>query len=93
VPSYSVAADDLRAYAGRYVSDEAETVLTVAVEGGALVVKRRPDTVLKARPAEKDAFDVPGMGTVAFHRDATGHITELSIKVDRVWDLRFTRER
>jgi CubicO group peptidase (beta-lactamase class C family) len=87
------APQDLRAYAGRFISDEAETVLTVVVEDGSLVIKRRPDTVLKARPVGKDAFEVPTLGTVTFHRDAAGQVGQLSVKIDRVWDLRFDRER
>jgi hypothetical protein len=39
----------------------------VALDGAGLVIKRRPDTVLRMR------------------------VNELSIKLDRVWDLRFER--
>jgi hypothetical protein len=81
---------ELAALAGVYVSDEAETTLTVAVEQGALVLKRRPDTVIALSPLYQDAFS-GSIGTVIFRRGAT---MELSVVQDRVWDLRFTkRER
>jgi CubicO group peptidase (beta-lactamase class C family) len=85
-------ASDLAAYVGRYTSDEAETVFTVAVEGEELVLKRRPDTVLRMRPVDRDAFAVPTLGTITFRR-TDGRVTELSVKLDRVWDLRFRRVR
>jgi CubicO group peptidase (beta-lactamase class C family) len=82
---------DVRSYAGRYTSDEAETILTVALDGGNLVIKRRPDTTLRMRAVEKDVFAVPTLGEVTFRRGPDGHVTELSVKLDRVWDLRFHR--
>ena len=88
---FQPAASDVRSYAGRYTSDEAETVLTVAIDGADLVIKRRPDTVLRMRPVERDVFAVPTLGTVTFRRNPAGEVNELSIKLDRVWDLRFQR--
>jgi hypothetical protein len=82
---------DLRSYAGRYASDEAETILNVALEGRELVVKRRPDTTLRMRAVSKDVFAVPSLGELTFHRGPSGQISELGLKLDRVWDLRFQR--
>jgi len=82
--------DQLRQYAGTYMSDDAETVLTVAVEGQNLVIKRRPDTTLRLTPIYPDAFS--GLGTVIFRRDASGRPTEFSVVQDRVWDMRFKRQ-
>ena len=84
---------DVAELAGTYASDEAETVLEVAVNGNALVVKRRPDTTLALRPIYKDAFSAQGLGLVRFRRDAAGAVTALSVTLDRVWDLRFERRR
>lgn len=86
VPSTS----DLAAYAGRYASSEAEVELVVAFEQGELLVKRRPDTVLRMRAVARDVFAVPSLGTVTFHR-RDGAIADFSVKLDRVWDLRFRR--
>lgn len=82
--------DQLAEYLGRYVSDEAETTLTIAVEGDTLVARRRPDTTLYLTPLYADAFTAPQLGMVIFRRDG-GHVTALSVVQDRVWDLRFTR--
>ena len=84
---------ELAAYAGRYTSDEAETEFTIAVDNGALVLKQRPDTVRRMRATGKDAFAVPVLGTVTFLRDGGGSVTGLSVRQDRVWDLRFERSR
>jgi CubicO group peptidase (beta-lactamase class C family) len=89
--AFRPAAADLAAYAGRYASDEAETTFTIAADGAELVLRRRPDTVLRMRPVEKDVFAVPTLGTITFHRTPDGHVNELSVKLDRVWDLRFQR--
>jgi CubicO group peptidase (beta-lactamase class C family) len=86
--------DDVAIYAGTYVSDEAETTLTAVVEGGKLVLKRRPDTTIALTPLYTGAFAAGnGLGTVIFRRDATGRPAALSIVQDRVWDLRFQRAR
>jgi CubicO group peptidase (beta-lactamase class C family) len=83
--------DELKALAGTYSSDEAEVDLTVVAEGSELKVRRRPDTTLALRPIYKDAFSAQGLGLVRFRRDASGHVTGLSVTLDRVWDLRFDR--
>lgn len=82
---------DLGALAGNYWSDEAETMLVVAVEDGGLVLRRRPDTVIKLTPGVRDVFR-GSIGEVRFIRNASGAVEALSVKQDRVWDLRFTRK-
>jgi CubicO group peptidase (beta-lactamase class C family) len=83
--------DDLQAYAGTYESDEAETAMTAAVEDGKLVLKRRPDVTLALTPSYVDAFTGPQVNTVIFRRDDAGRVIALSVVLDRVWDMRFTR--
>lgn len=83
---------ELAAYAGAYSSDEAETTFTVAVQGRTLVLKRRPADVIELKTQARDTFRA-SIGTVTFSRDASGSIAALSIKQERVWDLRFTRVR
>jgi CubicO group peptidase (beta-lactamase class C family) len=92
VPKAAPSAADLRALAGVYESDEAETRLTVAVDGSSLVVKRRPNTTIKLDPLYADAFNAPRLGVVVFRRDASGRVNALSVVQDRVWDLRFARQ-
>jgi hypothetical protein len=85
-------AEDLNALTGTYVSDEAETTLVAAVADGVLVLKRRPDTVIRLTPtATKDVFAAGGLGTITFRRDTRGRVTALSVGQERVFDLRFDR--
>ena len=84
-------ADRLKEYTGSYVSDEIETTLTVAVDGGRLVIRRRPDSNTALTAVYADGFS-SALGWVAFRRDASGRITGLSVSQDRVWDLPFTRQ-
>ncbi|MEO8360243.1 MAG: serine hydrolase domain-containing protein [Vicinamibacteria bacterium] len=91
VEKASPTAAELDQYAGEYTSDEAELTLRVAVENGALVIRRRPDTTFTLAPTYKDAF-TSDLGGIRFLRDRKGAITEMSISVDRVWDLRFKRK-
>ena len=76
--------------AGTYWSDEAETALVAAVDQGALVLRRRPDTVIKLTAIGPDKFR-GSIGTVTFTRNASGAVESLSVSQERVWDLRFTR--
>ncbi|MBP8275179.1 MAG: beta-lactamase family protein, partial [Acidobacteria bacterium] len=85
-------ADQLKALEGTYVSDDAETTLVAVVVDGVLALKRRPDTVMRlVATAQMDVFTTPQLGTVTFRRDAAGKVTALSVKQERVWDLRFER--
>ena len=92
VARVSPTAAQMQDLAGTYVSDEAETTLVAAIEGGALVLKRRPDAVIRLTPEYADAFSAPQLGLVLFRRNASGAVTALSVNQDRVWDLRFVRQ-
>jgi CubicO group peptidase (beta-lactamase class C family) len=85
------AASQLLPLAGSYWSEEAETMLVAAVEDGALVLRRRPDTVIKLTAVGPDKFR-GSIGTVTFMRSASGAVESLSINQERVWDLRFARK-
>jgi len=88
-PAHPSAAD-LAAFAGEYTSDEAELTLRVAAEDGKLVIHRRPNTTIALTPTYTDAFEGE-IGGVRFVRGAKGIVTEMSVSVDRVWDLRFPK--
>jgi hypothetical protein len=90
VPDFTPTPADLGAYAGEYYSADAETGLVAAVESGTLVLRRRPGTRMTLTPVYADAFDSP-MGRVRFIRDAAGRVAEISVRQERVWDLRFVR--
>jgi CubicO group peptidase (beta-lactamase class C family) len=82
---------DLASYLGRYYSDEAEVTYEVAMDGAALVIRRRPDTVIRLRPTAKDEF-AGQAGTFRFMRGPDGAVNELSLRGSRVFDLRFQRQ-
>jgi CubicO group peptidase (beta-lactamase class C family) len=77
-------------YAGMYSSDEAEVTMIAAMDGDSLVLKRRPDSVLRLTAAYPDTFRSP-IGVIRFRRDASRRVTGFSVSQDRVWDLRFER--
>jgi CubicO group peptidase (beta-lactamase class C family) len=79
-------------YVGRFYSDEAEVTYDVALDGDTLVIKRRPDVVMRLRPTAKDEFAGAGGGTIRFIRGASGRVDELSYRGSRVFDLRFKRQ-
>jgi hypothetical protein len=91
VPREELAPKPLAGYAGSYDSDEAETKMIAAVESDVLVLRRRPDTVIRLTPVYADAFR-GSIGFVRFHRDAAGKVASFSITHDRVWDIRFQRD-
>jgi CubicO group peptidase (beta-lactamase class C family) len=82
---------DLASYVGRYYSDEAEVSYDVALDNGALVIKRRPDAVIQLRPTARDEF-ASSAGAIRFMRNAAGAVTEISLRGSRVFDLRFARQ-
>jgi hypothetical protein len=81
--------EELRAYTGSYVSEEAQASFVITLENESLLLKRRPDTTLRLAAIYPDAFSAPQIGTLIFRRDGSGDIVEMSVVRDRVWDLRF----
>ncbi len=90
-PSFTPDAKDLTAYTGGYYSEEAEVRYEVVKDGEGVVIKRRPDSTIRLRATKKDEF-ASSAGTVVFLRDASGTVTELSLRGGRVFDMRFKRE-
>jgi hypothetical protein len=82
--------DALRALTGRFVSDEAEVTLDVALESDRLVIHRRAGLVTPLTPVYADTF-TGNLGWVVFRRDAAGRVDALSLGQERLWDLRFRR--
>ena len=78
-------------FPGEYWSDEAETTLVAAIDKGFLTLRRRPDTVIKLEEVGPDTFQ-GSIGIVTFRRNARGVVEALSVKQDRVWDLRFAKK-
>ena len=82
---------ELEALTGSYWSEEAETTFVAAVDQGSLVLRRRPDAVIKLTAIGPDKFR-GSIGTVTFMRNASGVVDSFSLNQDRVWDLRFTKK-
>ena len=80
----------LSEFAGVYVSNEAQTALTVRVQNGKLVLHRSPDDDFDLQPAERDWFE-SDLADLHFLRDASGNLSSLNLSGSRVWDLRFER--
>jgi CubicO group peptidase (beta-lactamase class C family) len=78
-------------YAGRYVSDELDVVLTVVALDGKIEMRRRPNDRIAMRPTYRDAFETDEIGSVRFARDAKGKVTGFAIFAGRVRDVRFRR--
>ena len=77
---------------GDYRSEEAEVAFTAGIEKGRLTLKRRPGVLIELEQTGTDAFRAQQLGTVTFRRNPSGAVEGLSIKQDRVWDLRFVRQ-
>jgi CubicO group peptidase (beta-lactamase class C family) len=90
-PAVKPSNGELEGYAGIYTSDEAEATFTIALDRDALVLKRRPDTVMRLAATGADTFDAP-LGGIRFIRDAAGKIVELSVATGRVFDMRFRKQ-
>ena len=91
VAEFEPSAADLREYVGEYHSDEAEVTYRVEVEDGALVRVDRYGESARLQPAYPDTFAAPGVFYI-FRRDG-GRVTGFSLRLARVWDLRFRRLR
>ena len=81
---------ELDALTGSYWSEEAETMFVAAVDQGSLVLRRRPDAVIKLTAIGPGKFR-GSIGTVTFMKSASGSVDSFSVSQDRVWDLRFSR--
>jgi hypothetical protein len=93
VAQADTSAAGLAAYAGEYRSDEAEATYTAAVVDGRLVLRMRPETVIRLNPTYADAFGGPGGAIVRFYRGTDGRVQAFSIGTERVRELRFDRVR
>ncbi|HYD53793.1 MAG TPA: serine hydrolase domain-containing protein [Gemmatimonadaceae bacterium] len=83
----------LARYAGTYHSAELDLEVAVAVKDGRLVLRQRPLQEHALRPAFRDAFEVPGAGTIIFTRDRAGRIDGLGVWAGRIRNVRFDRVR
>ena len=88
-------AAELAAYAGRWYSDELETVYTLVVQGDRLVARHRRHGDLPLTPVEPGVFAGGQwfLGRVRFEPDATGAPAVMRVSAGRVRNVRFERLR
>ncbi len=89
---YAPSADDLKAVAGRYESDELRAVFQMAPGKDALMgrLNDAPAPVLEFRPVDRDTFQ-RGMLTIRFRRDTTGKVVGLDFSNPVLRKVEFTR--
>lgn len=90
---YTPTADELRAYAGRYESDEIGSIYQIVPGKSDLVMRFEisPNISLELNPVERDTFEFIGRMTVRFHRDKTGKVVAFDFSNPSARNIRFTR--
>ncbi|HZM88899.1 MAG TPA: serine hydrolase domain-containing protein [Blastocatellia bacterium] len=85
--------DELKSFAGRWQSDEADASFTIVVEGEQAFFVQRPATRRLLHPQYKDHFTF-GVGSdviIWFTRDTSGRIMKLHAGASRMRDMAFER--
>ena len=90
VTAWTPSATELDAFEGEYRSEDAETTYRVTATEGGLEIWQRPNNTFMVRPVYDDGFQSGGR-IVRFLRDGAGRVTELSLSIGRVYDMRFQR--
>jgi len=86
-------AANLAAFAGRYLSEELETIYAMVVVDGRLVARHRRHGDIPLTPAEPDAFDAGQwfFGRVRFERDPAGNVAAFRVSSGRAQNVLFRR--
>jgi CubicO group peptidase (beta-lactamase class C family) len=89
---YTPTAADLKAFAGRYESDEIGTVFQMVhgKDGLTMRFELSPDKAVEFRPVDRDTFQASRM-IVRFHRDKNGRVLNFDYSNPVVRNIRFTR--
>jgi CubicO group peptidase (beta-lactamase class C family) len=83
--------DRLGLLAGRYYSDELDLPVTVSAREGVLVITRPRGAELRFVPLAEDLFTNSDKMLLRVVRDGTGGVAGLTLTVNRVRDLEFSR--
>jgi hypothetical protein len=81
----------LKSLAGKFYSDEAETIFSIIVEGRDVYYRRDPDVKEKLTPAFKDAFYDDDYWLYEFVRDKKRQVTGVNISLGRAERVPFNR--
>jgi hypothetical protein len=89
---YAPTADDLKAFTGRYESDELRAALEMAPTKDGLMgrLNDSPTQSFDFRPVDRDTFQ-RGVHTVRFRRDTTGKVVGLDFTNPVLRNIKFTR--
>jgi CubicO group peptidase (beta-lactamase class C family) len=90
VTLWSPTAEDLKAFAGRYESEEVDTTWTLAVEDGKLFLRHRGLPEDPLRPTVEGVFALRGM-ILAFQKDSSGRVTGFTVNEGRVRGIAFRK--
>jgi CubicO group peptidase (beta-lactamase class C family) len=93
VPPASLTAAEMADYVGAYYSEEIDSVYTVKLDGGKLVLKRKKNDPMTLDPAFEDAF-VTGQffGIARFERDSSGRVTGFRLFAGRIRNFQFVKQ-
>lgn len=83
--------NDLPPYLGTYLSDEAETTLTIEMGERQLQVFQKPNTSFMLQSIYQDAFINPKNQLFQFQRDTSGMITGFKLSSERAQGIWFER--
>lgn len=87
----TLTAEQLRAFAGSYYSDELDATYVVSVADGRLTLKRGMGSPIVMTASDIDEFRF-GANTVRFVRGSAGRVEALAVDAGRVLDIRFARQ-
>jgi CubicO group peptidase (beta-lactamase class C family) len=90
VTAWAPSPTELSAFEGEYRSEDAETTYRVTATERGLELWQRPNNTFDMSPVYDDGFRSGGR-IVRFLRDGAGRVTELSLSIGRVYDMRFQR--
>ena len=87
---YAPTADDLKAFAGRYESDELRAFMEITPGKGGLTIRLNDTQTVEVGPVDPDAFQ-RGPQTLRFRRGADGRVVGLELMNPALGTVPFTR--
>ena len=89
---YAPTAEELKAFAGRYESDEIGVVFRFETKGNTLqaLIEHSPSRVLEIKPVDRDTFQISRM-FMRFVRDKSGKVVALDYSNPVIRNVKFTR--
>ena len=89
---YAPKAEELKAFAGRFGSDEIGIVILIEPKGDGLLARidHTPSRTVELKPVSHDTFQI-GRMTMRFNRDNTGRVVSLDYSNPVISNIQFTR--